>query len=136
MKSRTLARLELLAAAREAQLLAALRRHAAAQAQSRQQREMLTQYRDRLAASWQDGGAIPAAQARRASQFAAGAQAAAAQIAAAEQQAGVQLSETAAALAGLAARRRKLQDRIAAAARAERARADQKTERDRPWRRA
>ena len=132
MKTRTIARLDMLAAEREAQLQDAIRRHAAARAQCQQQRQMLSAYRDRLAASWQDGAPIAAAEARRASQFATGAQNAAAQIETTETKAAAQLDEATAALIKLKSHRRKLAGQLRDAARAAAAEAEQKAERDRP----
>lgn len=134
MRPRTIARLDMLAAEREAQLQDAARRHGIALAQSQGQRQTLDAYRDRLAASWQDGQAVPAGQARRASQFASGAQNAALQIAAAEAAAAAQLQQTADELARLKSHRRKLAEFLRAAARAGAADAEQQAERDRPWR--
>jgi hypothetical protein len=136
MKLRTITRLDVLAAEREAQLQDALRRHTAAQTQSQQQRQMLSAYRDRLTASWQDGEPIPAAQARRASQFAAGAQTAALQIESAETTASAQIHETITALAKLKSHRRKLAEQLRQTTRTVETAAEQKAERDRPWRRA
>lgn len=133
MKTRTIARLDMLAAEREAQLQDAVRRHAASLAQSRQQRQMLAAYRDRLAASWQDGEPIDAAQARRASQFATGAQNAAAQIETTEIKAATQLDDATAELVKLKSHRRKLAGQLRDAARTAEAAADQKAERDRPY---
>ena len=123
MRPRTITRLDLLAAAREVLLREALRRQSTILAQSRNQLHMLDAYRARLAASWQDGAAVPAAQACRASQFAAGAQNAAAQ-----------LQTTAGELARLKSHRRKLAETLREAARADAAEAEQRAERDRPWR--
>ena len=134
MRPRTITRLDLLAAAREVLLREALRRQSTILAQSRNQLHMLDAYRARLAASWQDGAAVPAAQACRASQFAAGAQNAAAQIAAAEAIAAAQLQTTAGELARLKSHRRKLAETLREAARADAAEAEQRAERDRPWR--
>lgn len=132
MKPRTIARLDMLAAEREAGLREAVRRHSAALVQSRQQRQMLSAYRGRLTASWQEGETLPAAQARRASQFAAGAQTAAAQIESAELLILAQLHEATAELARLKAYRRQLADTLRASARAAAEAAEQKAERDRP----
>ncbi len=136
MKTRTIARFDMLAAAREAQAQEAVRRHAGSLAQSRQQRQMLAAYRARLAASWQDGTPFAASQARRASQFAAGAQNAAAQIEAAEATAAAQLRDATETLVKLKSHRRKLAAQLRAAASRAEAGAEQKAERDRPWRRA
>jgi hypothetical protein len=132
MKLRTIARLDMLAAEREARLREAIRRHGGALAQSRQQSGMLHAYRTRLAASWQDGTAITAAQARRASQFAQGAQAAAAQIESAAAQTAAQLQEAVAELARLKTYRRSLAGTLHAGRQASIAAAAQKAERDRP----
>ncbi|WP_297494912.1 hypothetical protein [Acidocella sp.] len=134
MKPQLIARLDLLAAEREARLRDTLRSQATALMQSRQQCELLEAYRGRLAASWQDGRAIPAAEARRASHFSAGAQAAAAQIAATEAAASARLQSAADDLARLGAYRRKLAAKLTAATRAAAAAAEQKAERARPWR--
>jgi flagellar biosynthesis chaperone FliJ len=132
MKPRTIARLDMLAAAREAQLQESVRRHAASMAQSQQQRQMLTTYRDRLAASWQDGAPIAAAEARRASQFAAGAQNAAAHIETTESKTAAQLNDATEELVKVKSHRRKLAGQLRDAARAAATEAEQKAERDRP----
>lgn len=134
MNPRTLARLDKLAAEREARLHEAIRRHGAALAQSQAQRQMLSAYRIRLAESWQDGTPVPASQARSASQFATGAENAALQIEQGEAAASAQLQEAATALAQVKAHRRKLAEQLRAEARAEVARAEVRAERDRPWR--
>jgi len=136
MKPRTIARLDMLAAEREAQLQDAVRRHANVLAQNQQQRQMLITYRERLAASWQDGAPIAASQARRASQFATGAQNAAVQIEAAEATAAAQLQDSTEALVKLKSHRRKLAAQLREAARIAETETEQKAERDRPRRRA
>jgi len=132
MKPRTIARLDMLAAAREAQLQDSVRRHAASMAQSQQQRQMLITYRDRLAASWQDGAPIAAAEASRASQFAAGARNAAAQIETTETNTQAQLNDATEELVKVKSHRRKLAGQLRDAARAAATQAEQKAERDRP----
>ena len=134
MKPRILAKLDILAAAREARVQESLRRQTAILAQGEAQREILSAYRGRLAESWQDGTVLPAAQARRASQFAAGA-AAAAQIEAAGAAAAAQMQQDADALAQINAHRRNLAERLRAAMRAEAEAAERMAERARPWRR-
>lgn len=136
MKPRTIARLDILAAAREARLQEAASRHGAALDHAREQGALLAAYRDRLGASWRDGAADPAVKARRASRFVSGAQTAAAQIEAASAKAAEQLQEAVTALAHVQTHRRGLARALQAHARAEAAQAEQKAERDRPWRRA
>ncbi len=135
MKPRILAKLDILAAAREARVQESLRRQTAILAQGEAQREILSAYRGRLAESWQGGTVLPAAQARRASQFAAGAAAAAAQIEAAGAAAAAQMQQDADALAQINAHRRNLAERLRAAMRAEAEAAERMAERARPWRR-
>jgi hypothetical protein len=65
------ARLDRLAALRQAEWLAALQRCEAACAQGAAQLGVLAAYRARLAGGWQSGAALPAGQALRAAQFAA-----------------------------------------------------------------
>ncbi len=135
MKPRNLTRLDILAAAREARLQESLRRQTAILAQGEAQCGILSAYQERLTESWRDGTVLPAAQARRASQFAEGAAAAAAQIEAAQAMAGAQMQQDAAALAQLSTYRRNLAERLRAASRAGAEAAERKAERDRPWRR-
>jgi len=132
MKARTIARLDMLAAARKAKAQDEVRRHASTLAQNQQQQQVLKSYRDRLAASWQDGPPIAAALARRASQFATGAQNAAVQIEAAEATAAAQLNDATEALVQLKSHRRKLAAQLRAAAVKADAESEQKAERDRP----
>jgi hypothetical protein len=132
MKPRLLARLDLLTAEQETQLLETIRRQNAALKQTDQQRIVLASYRNRLAASWQDGAPVPAAQARRAGQFSAASHGAEAQIDHAAQLAAERLQTALADLAQVQARRRALGEASAKAARqAERA-AEQRLERDMP----
>jgi hypothetical protein len=136
MRSRTIARLDLLAAEREARLVDAIGRYGGTLQQSAQQAEMLDAYRTRLAASWQDGALLPAGQASRASQFAVGAEGAKAQIARAAAQTQTQLQAAADALAELTSHRRKLAEKLRDTARVNEVAAEQKAERAQPWRRA
>jgi flagellar biosynthesis chaperone FliJ len=134
MKPVTLARLEILAASREAQLRAAIQRHHAAIERGEEQCGVLDSYRARLAAGWQRGNIVSAAQARRAGKFAAAGEDARAQIGQAAQQAEAQREAAAGDLAKLQSHRRALasmrQQEAAAAARE----AEQQRERDIQWR--
>ncbi|MGO9817691.1 MAG: hypothetical protein ACLPJJ_04870 [Acidocella sp.] len=134
MKAATLKRLDLLAASREVALLETIQRHNAALKQNEYQRGMLEAYRSRLAASWQSGSVVSAAQARRAGQFAAGTLGAEAQIAESAVRTREQLEAAIADLARLKAHRRKLAQRLREAARRAEAQAEVKAERDRPVR--
>lgn len=135
MKPETLARLDLLAAQRETKLLETIRRQNAALEQAAYQRGMLLSYRDRLAASWQSGVVVSAAQACRAGQFAAGALGAESQIVETEARAKEQLESAIADLARLKAHRRKLAERLRVARRRAQAAAELKAAQDLPWRR-
>ena len=104
----TLSRLDLLAAAREAQAVEAVRRQQAVLAQVDYQRGVLAAYRLRLAASWQNGAALAAGQAGRAEKFVAASDDAATQIGRVGQQAGAQLAPLLAQLAEVRATRRQL----------------------------
>ncbi len=136
MKPETLARLDLLAAQREAKVLETISRQTATLEQAAYQRGMLTSYRDRLTASWQGGEVVSAAQARRAGQFAAGALGAESQIAATEIRAKEQLEAAIADLARLKLHRRKLAERLREARRRMLAVAELKAAQDLPWCRA
>jgi len=134
LKAATLKRLDLLAASREAALLETIQRHNAALKQNEYQRGMLEAYRSRLAASWQGGSVVSAAQARRAGQFSAGALGAEAQIAEHAALASGQVEAAIADLARLKAHRCKLAQRLREAARREEAQAEVKVERAQPFR--
>ncbi len=133
MKPRTLARLALLAAEREAQLGQALAQHRAVIQQNETQRAMLDAYRTRLAAGWQNGAVVTASQARRAGQFASASQSASAQMELAAQLAAQQFDDSIERLGEVRAYRRALGEAQARAAQAQ-ARADERAaERDRQW---
>ncbi len=134
MKPRTLERLELLAAEREAQLREAVRRHQATLKQNEVNREVLGSYRDRLATSWRDGSVVPAGQARRAGQFAEASFGAEAQIVEALELAAEQLALAMDGLADIQSHRRELREAIAQAERKARMAAELAIEQDRPWR--
>lgn len=69
MKSKTIARLDLLTATRELRLLEEIGRQNALLQQAAQQRELLADYREKLAGSWRGGGVIEAGGAQRATAF-------------------------------------------------------------------
>jgi flagellar biosynthesis chaperone FliJ len=134
MKPSTLARLDMLAAEQETQLLDAIRRHNATLQQTVFQHGMLASYRDRLAGSWQSGAVVQAVQARRAGQFATASHGADAQIGQTAQRASEQLEAAITSLGHIQARRRALAEALRKLSlQAERA-AEQRTERDIPWR--
>jgi flagellar biosynthesis chaperone FliJ len=130
MKPRLLDRLNLLAAEQETQLLETIRRQNTALKQTDHQHNVLASYRDRLAASWQDGAPVPAAQARRAGQFSAASHGAEAQIDHAAQLAAERLELALADLAQVQARRRALGDASTRAARQAERTTEQRQERD------
>jgi len=130
MKPRLLGRLNLLAAEQETQLLETIRRQNTALKQTDHQRNVLASYRDRLAASWQDGAPVPAAQARRAGQFSTASHGAEAQIDHAAQLAAERLELALADLAQVQARRRALGDASTRAARQAERTTEQRQERD------
>jgi hypothetical protein len=115
MKAPTLARLDLLAQAQEAQAQEQVRRHTAALRQSEAQTDMLAAYRNRLAATWQDGTAVEARHALRAARFGASALTAARQVEETRAQAAQRLEAAVAELAALRQRRRTLAGKLAAA---------------------
>jgi flagellar biosynthesis chaperone FliJ len=135
VKAATLARLDLLAADREAKLLETIRQQNAAMQQAAYQRDMLASYRERLAESWQGGAVVSAAQARRAGQFAAGALGAETQIVETEARAKAKLEAAVADLARLKAHRRKLGERLREVRRRAQAAAELKAAQDLPLRR-
>ena len=134
MKPRTLARLDLLAADREALQVEALRRAQEKLRQSEAHRCLLAEYRDRLSASWQGGAVVTAGQARRAGQFVQASFGAEAQVEAAARQAGQQQAAATEGLAQLQARRRALREAITQHRRAADREAEQAVERAQPWR--
>ena len=132
MKPRTLARLALLATEREAQLGQAVAQQRAALLQNAAQREMLDAYRARLAAGWQNGAVVAAAQARRAGQFTGASQTAAAQMEMAAELAAQQLEHTIDSLGQVQAYRRALGRAQAKATRAQAQAVQRSAERDLP----
>ncbi len=134
MKPRTLTRLDMLAAEQETQALEAVRRHNAILRQSEQQRGILAAYRARLAQSWQDGAIVPASQARRAGQFSAASHGAQAQIEHAAGLAAAQLETAITKLGQVKVQRRALAEALRKSAQAAEREAEQRLERNRPWR--
>jgi len=135
MKPRTLSRLDMLAAEQERQWLDAIRRASATLKQTEQQRGVLAAYRGRLAASWQDGAVLPAAQARRAAQFITASHGAEAQIDQTAAQAEKQLEASITGLAQIRARRHTLSGMQRKAATQAEREAERRQERDIPFHR-
>ena len=119
MKPQALAKLDLLAAAKEAALLDALSRHNATLRRYESQCEVLTAYQQRLGSMWRDGAVVSAGDAKRAGQFSDQAEGAAYQLAQAIRVEQAKLDECASALAELRTRRRTLQERRSNALRLE-----------------
>ncbi|MBU6398038.1 MAG: hypothetical protein KJS74_07640 [Rhodospirillales bacterium] len=132
MKPQALAKLDLLAAAKEAALLDSLNRHNAALQRYAAQREVLAAYQTRLGHLWRGGGVVCAGDAKRAGQFSAQAEAAAQQLAETIATEQAQLSGCATALAELRARRRLLQERLDSAMRLEHTIAQNRATQDLP----
>jgi hypothetical protein len=108
MKPRMIDRLDLLAAAGEAQWLQEIARHSRALEQASRQRGLLTAYREKLWQSWQGGTVVDAGAARRAADFIAASRSAEVQIEQMERQAGQQLDLARLGFAQMQERRRGL----------------------------
>jgi hypothetical protein len=132
MTPQALAKLDLLAAAKEAALLEALDRHGKALQRYEAQREVLAAYRDRLAAGWRNGAVVRAGDAKRAGQFSTQAEAAALQLMQAMDTERAKFAECAAAMAELRARRRRLRERLEDALRLEETKAQERAAQNRP----
>ncbi len=133
MKPQAFAKLDLLAAAKEARLLEQLSGHNAALRHYEAQREVLTSYQERLGNLWRDGAVVRAGDAKRAGQFSTQAEAVIRQLTETIATEQTQLSGCAAALAELRARRRILQDRLASARRLEQITAQNRAAQDLPY---
>jgi len=134
MKTRTLERLDLIAARTETELLETIRRHNETLRQIDYQRGVLAAYRARLAETWRNGGVVRASEARRATQFVSASETAETQVDTAERQAKAALEQALERLAQTQERRRNLDEaQRKAAAAAERA-AETRLERAQPWR--
>ena len=136
MNPQAMAKLDLLAAAREAALLEALARHLQALQKYQAQQEVLAAYQQRLAAGWRNGAVVRAADASRAGQFSSQAEAAGAQLAQALETERTKMAECSAALAQLRARRRSLQERLASARHLEITQAQERAAQNQPALRA
>jgi len=134
MKTRTMARLDLIAAETERRLLDEIRRHNATLVQIAQQRGVLAGYRERLSESWLSGDVVTAGQARRAGHFVAASRTADAQINLMEAQTREQLEVALQNLAKTQAHRRGLNEAQRKAALQEERAATQQQERALPWR--
>ncbi len=134
MTPRTLERLDLLAAQKEAALAEALSRHSRAVQHFQAQREMLASYYARLDAGWRQAGGITAGDAARAARFGAQALAAMTQLDASLAAEQARLMESASSLARLRTHRRALRVRLVAKRRAAAGRAEIKAAADLPAR--
>lgn len=132
LKPSALIKLDLLAAAKEANLLEALARHNKTLQHYESQRDILTNYQDRLTASWRNGRPIPAGDAIRAAKFAAQAEAARQHLAHNIKTEQDKQLECTTALAALRIRRKTLQERLQAAQKKETAQAFERAERNIP----
>ncbi len=132
MNPQALAKLDLLAAAKEAALLEALARHSQALQRYEAQREVLAAYQARLGDLWRNGAVVRAGDAKRAGQFNHQADTANAQLTQAMAAERAKLAECTAALAQLRARRRSLQERRAGALRLEESKALERAAQNRP----
>lgn len=132
MKSSTLLKLDLMAAAEEARLLEELGRQSQALRTYEEQTEVLETYKARLAAGWQNGKIVQAAQARRAEQFSQQARDASQSLAQSIEAAHAKRSALTQALTSLRLRRDKLQARLKTAHQTEATTAQNRAERNRP----
>ena len=132
MNPGALAKLDLLAAAKEAALLDRLSRHHEALQRYEAQHGILSGYQQRLADLWRGGALVRAGDAKRAGQFSIQADEAAAQLIQSLEAERAKLAECAAALAEIRARRRNLQDRLLAAQRLETTKAQERAAQNRP----
>ena len=118
MKPQTLAKLDLLATAKEAVLLEALDRHDKALQHYESQRTVLALYQARLTAGWCGGNTVTAGEAARAARFATQAEAARQHLAHSMQTEQDKQAECAVALASLRTHRETLHERLKLAQRA------------------
>ncbi|HQT63554.1 MAG: hypothetical protein B7Z75_07120 [Acidocella sp. 20-57-95] len=105
MKPRTIARLDLMTAAKEAQIRNEISQLTAKLADLAEQRRMLSRYHDQLGQSWRASGVISASTAQRAGTFVTVARLADAQIMALESQSKTQLAQALQNLAAIQSRR-------------------------------
>jgi hypothetical protein len=112
MKPRIIERLDLMAALREAELEADMKRHQAALRQIAYQRGVLASYESRLAESWRRGGVVTAGHAMRAERFSDASRKASGQIDQLERETRALLAEALKQLAALGARRDDLSEAL------------------------
>ena len=132
MKPQAFAKLDLLAAAKEAALLDRLNHHNAALRRYETQREVLASYQERLGTLWRGGGVVRAGDAIRAGHFSTQAEDAMLQLSQAIGDEQMKLNECTAALAELRAKRRILQERLGNVLRLEKTLAQERAARDLP----
>lgn len=132
MKPEALAKLDLLAAAKEATLQEDLERHNKALQHYEAQRTVLASYQTRLSAGWRNGAMVPAGDAARAAKFAAQAEVARQHLAGSIKVEQDKQTECTIALAALRKRRETLQERLKTARRTTIEQAQSREERNRP----
>jgi flagellar biosynthesis chaperone FliJ len=134
MKTRTIERLDLLAAETENQLLESIRKHNETLRQIAYQRTVLAEYRERLAETWRHGGVVRAGEVLRATRFVSASETAESQVDGTERQARMQLEQAMQRLAQVQERRRGLDEAQRKAALLEERAAALRAERLQPWR--
>lgn len=132
LKPSALAKLDLLAAAKEANLLEVLARHNKTLQNYAGQSDILANYQNRLTASWRSGAVISAGDAARAAKFAAQAETARQHLAHSIKTEQDKQFECITALAALRIRRKTLQERLNAAKKKEADQAFDRAERNIP----
>jgi len=116
VKPRTLARLELMAAAAAVKMREEIARHNTVLGQIEYQKRVLADYRGRLKATWRDGGVVAAGQAMRAELFVSASDEAGGRIEAEAQRTRLMLEEAVQALARNEQKRRGLSEALRRAA--------------------
>jgi flagellar biosynthesis chaperone FliJ len=134
MKTRTMERLDMLAAETETHLLEAIRQHNATLRQIDYQRGVLAAYRQRLAETWRHGGVVRAGEVLRANRFVSASETAETQVDGLERQTRAQLEQAMQKLAQIQERRRGLDEAQRKAALIEERAAETRRERLQPWR--
>lgn len=132
MRPEALAKLDLLAAAKEATLQETLERHTKALQHYEAQRTVLMGYQARLTAGWRNGAMVPAGDAARATKFVAQAEVARQHLAQSIKAEQDKQTECTIALASLRKRRETLQERLKVARRVTLEQAQTREERSRP----
>jgi flagellar biosynthesis chaperone FliJ len=134
MKTRTLERLDLIAAEAETKLLEEITRHNHVIGQIEYQRGVLAAYKARLAETWRHGGVVFAGQARQADRFVTASEDASRKIDAEEPRARKMLDAALQNLAAVQQRRRGLQEARRRALAAQDRDLERGLERALPWR--